>query len=217
MRFAEIVNRDRRREPADTAGFDVHDPSAAQRDHVLRLLEAGDRFIETDRRLQPALQFRMPHDIVVRERLLDHHEPEPIERDEAVHVVERVRIVRVGHQMRAGPECVAHGADPLDVTTRLDLDLHFAVAGVERRARFFDQRRGARLDAERDSGRDFRARAADESRERLAGASSRRAPTFPSRPRPSPCCARENRGRAPHAPRRDAQTICRARAARRTA
>ena len=53
--------------------------------------------------LQHALQLGVAHEIVVRERLLDHDQPERVELREAVGVGERVGGVRVRHERAVGP------------------------------------------------------------------------------------------------------------------
>ena len=54
--------------------------------------------IETDGRLQPALELRVVANIVVIERLLDHHQVERVERCQVADVWHRVRRVGVHHQ-----------------------------------------------------------------------------------------------------------------------
>ena len=61
---------------AHAAGLDVHDPSTAQLDHVLRAAEAGDGFIEAERRLHPTLERGMAYEVIVANRLLQHDQPE---------------------------------------------------------------------------------------------------------------------------------------------
>ena len=54
-------------------------------------------------RAQPALQLGVPHEVVARERLLDHHQAQRVQLGEVVGVVERVGVVGVGHQVGVGP------------------------------------------------------------------------------------------------------------------
>ena len=68
------------REPADPARLDVDDAARAGGDRVARDAARLDRLVEADRRLQPPLQHRVIGDVVVIERLLDHHQ---VERDRA--------------------------------------------------------------------------------------------------------------------------------------
>jgi rhodanese-related sulfurtransferase len=77
--LTQIVNRFRLVEPANATRLDVDDPTAPEREHVLGAVNVRDRFIETDRRRNPVLQLRVPSEVVLPERLLDHHQPERIE------------------------------------------------------------------------------------------------------------------------------------------
>jgi hypothetical protein len=47
---------------------------------------------------EPALQLGMPNEVVPRQRLLDHHQIQRVERGQAIDVVERVGVVRVSHE-----------------------------------------------------------------------------------------------------------------------
>ena len=69
----------------------------------------------------------MVANIVVLERLLDHHEIEWIERAEMLRIAQLVRSVRVHHQ-RDRPEPLPNQPDGLDIPPRLDLDLDAAIA-----------------------------------------------------------------------------------------
>ena len=71
----------------------------AQRDHVLGAVDARDRLVEADWRPEMRLQRRMAYEVVATERLLDHDQIERVELGEMVSVGERVRGVRVGHEM----------------------------------------------------------------------------------------------------------------------
>ena len=67
------------REAADAARLDVDDAAGAGGDRLARDADGLDRLVEADRRLQPPLQRRVVDDVVVVERLLDHHQVEAIE------------------------------------------------------------------------------------------------------------------------------------------
>jgi len=101
---AQVVDRERSGEAAYSARLDIDDASCAEGDHVLRALDAGDGFVEADRRRQAPLQRGMPYEIVPGERLLDHQEPELVELHEPIAVVERVGIVPVRHERRGRTE-----------------------------------------------------------------------------------------------------------------
>ena len=142
------MDRQRWSEAAYTTRLDVDDAACAERHHVLGALEARNGFVEADRGRQAPLQRRMPDQIVPRERLFDHEQPELVELHEPVAVVECVRVVGVRHQRRAGTERLPRRADIVHVRARLDLDLHLAVPVPQRLARFRDERRRGSLDAE---------------------------------------------------------------------
>ena len=64
---------------ADPALLDVEDPAAPERDGVAASARSEDRLVEAERRHELLLQDRVPEDVAVRERLLDHHEVERVE------------------------------------------------------------------------------------------------------------------------------------------
>jgi len=68
LRRAQIVEPDRFSEPADPARLDVDDAARAGIDGFAGDADGLDRFVEADRRAQPALQRRVVGDIVVIER-----------------------------------------------------------------------------------------------------------------------------------------------------
>ena len=160
------MDRDRLGEPAHATGLDVDDPARAERDHVLRAVEGGDRLVEAERCDQLPLQLGVAHEIVPGERLFDHHEAELVEACQVRCVGERVGVVGVGHEVRVLTHRGAHGAHPVDVTPRCDLDLHLLVPFGDRRLGLGDERMDVALDAERDAGGDLFARSSDQSRER---------------------------------------------------
>ena len=91
--------------------------------------------------------------------------PSPSSAARSIDVVQPVGVVGVGHQRRFGAQRLADGAHVLHVGARLDLDLDLAIAARQRRPRLFDQRLGARLDAQRDADGMRVARAADSLRD----------------------------------------------------
>ena len=76
---AEVVDRPGLREAADPSGLDVHDPSGPQGEHILGRVGVRNRFVEADRRRQPVLELRVPAQVVLRERLLEHQQPVGVE------------------------------------------------------------------------------------------------------------------------------------------
>src|SRR5207245_73749 len=125
---AEVVDAPRRGESAHTAQLHIDDAAGAQRNGRLRVLFGMDAFIETDRRLELALQFRVAPDIVPAERLLDHHQVVGFEFAQPRRVLESIRGIRVYHQTNLGktPPQARHRRH---IVTRLDLDLDALIAG----------------------------------------------------------------------------------------
>ena len=153
---------------------------------------ARTEWIDSSRQIGVAIRrcsVRVIADVVVLERLLDHHQVEAVERGEVVGIGERVRGVRVDHQRNVA-EARADRLDRRDVPARLDLDLDAAVAGVELLPDLGRQLVERVLDADRHAGGDLGARAAEQPRQRHVPRSAPPDPTPPSRPPPSPCCGR---------------------------
>ena len=77
-------------------------------------------------------------DVVVAERLLDHHQVELVEPAQVVGIGQRVGGVGVGHQLDGG-EALAHLPDDVHVPARLDLHLDALVAGGQFALDLFEQ------------------------------------------------------------------------------
>ena len=77
-----------------------------------------------------ALQLGVVDDVVVRQRLFEHHQVEFVEAFEQVDVGERVRRVRIAHQQDIA-ELRPHGLDHVVIPRGADLDLDAFVTGVE--------------------------------------------------------------------------------------
>ena len=63
-------------EAAHAAELDVDDAAGVHRDGLLGVMRRADAFVETDRRFELGLQLGVIDDLVVRQRLLDHHQIE---------------------------------------------------------------------------------------------------------------------------------------------
>ena len=115
-------------------------------------------------------------DVVVGERLLDHHQVEVVELLEMGGVGQRVGGVGVGHELDAG-EALAHAADDVDVPAGLDLHLDALVAGGELGLDLLEELLDGVLDADGDAAGDFAARAgADGLPERLVARAGEEVP-----------------------------------------
>ena len=164
---ADVVDAARRRQTADTSGLDVDDPRRAELDRLARVVAGVDRLVETDRRVDLTLQRRVIDDVVVSERLFDHHRRVCVDALEQRRIRERVRRVRVQHERQVG-KLVSDRLRDRGVPARLDLHLHALVTGGELAADRCEQLVDRRLDADRDATQDPVARAAEQLRERAA-------------------------------------------------
>src|SRR4029077_19022765 len=104
------------RVPADAAELEIDDLSGAKRDRVFRILARMNRLIQTNRRRDLLLQLSMIEDIVMSQRLLDHHQVKLIQLLEERDVGERVGRVRVSHQFNVW-KLVAYLRDDFQIPT----------------------------------------------------------------------------------------------------
>ena len=82
----------------------------------------------------------MIDDVVVRQRLFDHHEVEAVELLETAGVGQGVGGIGVGHQLDGG-KSLANLGDDVHIPARLDLHLDALVAGGELALDFFEKLR----------------------------------------------------------------------------
>ena len=75
----DIVHALRFGEAAHAAQLDIDDAAGAQSDRLLGVMRGADAFVQADGRLQLRLQLGVIDDVVVRQRLLDHHQVELVE------------------------------------------------------------------------------------------------------------------------------------------
>ncbi len=81
-------------------------------DRLLGVMRGADALVEADGRLQlSACKLGVIDDVVVRQRLLDHHQVEIVELLQTRRVGQRVGGIGVGHQLDRG-EALAHLAAP---------------------------------------------------------------------------------------------------------
>ena len=81
------------------------------RDGLLGMMRRANAFVQADGRLQLRLQLGVIDDVVVAERLLDHHQVELVELFQPRRIGQRVGGVGVGHQLDVG-KALAHFAAP---------------------------------------------------------------------------------------------------------
>ena len=94
---------------------------------MLRIFRGFHRFVEANRRFDLLLQFGVIENVVVGQRLLNHHKIKVVERFEKRRVEERIGRVSIAHQTNLG-KLPAHLLDNPQVPARLDLDLDSLVA-----------------------------------------------------------------------------------------
>ena len=122
------MNTPRFGESAHAAELDIDDPASAQPDRLLGMMGRADAFIETDGRIEPGLQRGVVDNLIVRQRLLDHHEIKTVELLEPVRIGQRVGGIGVGHQLDRR-EALAHFGHHVHVPARLDLHLDALIPG----------------------------------------------------------------------------------------
>ena len=109
-------------EPRHAPQLDVDDAASAQPDGLLRVVSRADAFVQADVRLEPSLQLGVVDDVVVAERLLDHHQVVVVELAKMFRIGQRVSRVGVRHQLDSG-KTLSHPPHHIHVPARLDLDL----------------------------------------------------------------------------------------------
>src|SRR5437870_2950251 len=72
----------RLRVPADAAQFHVYHAASAEFQRMFRVFSGAYRFVEANRRFDLLLQSRVIENVVVRQRLLNHHKTKVVERFE---------------------------------------------------------------------------------------------------------------------------------------
>src|SRR5580704_12129308 len=75
----------------DAAELDINDPASLHIDGLFGLVRAPDAFIQADGGFKLGLQLRVIDNLVVSERLLDHHQSEFVQTLEQRGVAQRVR------------------------------------------------------------------------------------------------------------------------------
>ena len=127
----------RRGEAANPPKLHIDNFAGADFDRFARVLYAVDGFIQTNRRRKLTLKFRVIHKVFPAERLLDHHQVEPVKFLQALNVAERVGRVRVGHQ-RNVREFFPNAFKNLRVPSRLDFYFDALVTGGGLARDFFE-------------------------------------------------------------------------------
>ena len=79
VRLSQVVNAQGFAKPADATELDVDDAAGLQPDRLFGVMHGANAFVEADGRVELRLQRRMIDDLVMRQRLLDHHEMELVQ------------------------------------------------------------------------------------------------------------------------------------------
>src|ERR1700676_1317428 len=127
---AKIVDLSRTGVTAHAAQLNVDDFARTQGDRGARLLKGVNAFVQTYRRRQLPLEFRVTVDVFPPERLFDHHQIESVEFLQQRPIVEVIGRICVHHQLDLG-KLLAQALHLLQIFARFDLDLDALVAGVE--------------------------------------------------------------------------------------
>ena len=115
-----------------------------------------DRLVEADRRCHPRGERRVQLELVGRERLLDHQQPEAIERSQSIECRRVVPGVRVDLQ-REVRELGTDDRDLVHVPPRHDLELHAPVSLLDVAVDLLQELLDRGGDADRDTDVDGRA------------------------------------------------------------
>src|SRR5439155_26287200 len=102
--------------------------TGAQCNSVLRAGRCLHRFIETYWRGDLPLQLSVIEHVIIGQRLLKHRQFEFIESLEERQITERVRRIRVAHELNLW-KAFTDAPDNIDIPTRLDLDLDALISG----------------------------------------------------------------------------------------
>ena len=94
----DLLDSLRLRVSADASELEIDYASCAESDRVPRIVAGTNRFVEANRRRNLFLQFGMIEDVVVSQRLFDHHQVEVVHLFEKRDVGKRVSRIRIGHQ-----------------------------------------------------------------------------------------------------------------------
>ena len=149
--------RNRLGEAAYPTHLDVEDAARLHVDGSQRVPPVADRLVQADCRLQPLLQHRVEVEIVVPQWLLDHQQLEPVPLRDVVYVGDAIGRVGIATQQYLRP-ARAHSLEDFSVPARLALQLDALIARLKLLCDRLQQRRGRRLNSDRDAARNHAAR-----------------------------------------------------------
>ena len=146
-------------ETAHASQLDIDHAAGMQPNGLLGVVGRADRFVQANRGFEQGLQLGVVDDVVVRQRLLDHHQVEFVQLSEVLGVGQGIRRIRVGHQPDGGKP-LADAPHHVHVPTRFNLDLDALVAGLQLFLDESQQLFDRILNADGDAARDLPAGAA---------------------------------------------------------
>ena len=114
-------------ESAHASELDIENAAGLEKDRLLRMMHGSNTFVEANRSFELRLQGRVIHDFVVRQRLLDHHQPIFIQLSQVVCIRQRVSRVRICHQPDRG-KMRANFFHNVHIPAGLDFDLDALIA-----------------------------------------------------------------------------------------
>src|ERR1035437_3318238 len=145
-------------ESGHPAELDVDDAAGAQLDGLLGVARGANALVQADGSFELRLERGVIDDVVVIQRLLDHHQVKIVQLAQVLGVGQGVGGVGVGHQLDRR-ETFAHAAAHVDVPAGLDLHLDALIAGGEFDFDFFEQLLHGILYADGDAAGNLAARA----------------------------------------------------------
>ena len=96
-RLRHIVDALRLGEPAHAPQLNIDDAAGAHLNGLLGVVRGANTLVEANGGLQLGLQLRVVDDVVVRQRLFDHHQVVVVQLAQMVDIGKRVGGIRVHH------------------------------------------------------------------------------------------------------------------------
>ena len=124
---ANVAHAQALRQSAHPLQLQIHNPAGAHFDRPARERGIVDAFIETHGRAHARLQQRGAFQVILRQRLLEHHELVLVQLFEDGKIVARVIGICV-HEQRHIAEFSAHRTHQRDILAALDFDFQPVVA-----------------------------------------------------------------------------------------
>src|SRR5262249_31294708 len=147
---ANVMNRSYFPMPANASQFDVDDFAGANPDRFPRILGRVDRLIETDRSFNLPLKLRVIDDVLIMQRLLEHHDVVAVHFLESLDIGQRIGRIGLRLQQNRGKAFTAL-RDNFNVPAWFDFDLDPPVTGFDFDRNLFQELIDAWLNSDRHS------------------------------------------------------------------